>query len=324
MTLSFLSPYAAAAGLVGGLALLALRTARRRAARVEATLRLDPPPRSNFFLDLGLIVAVAALLALAAAQPVVSATAATEGREGAEMIVVVDITRSMLARRAPTEPTRLERAQLIGQELRAGIPDVRVGVASLTDRILPHLFPTLSANAFTATIDRAIGIERPPPDRSANRASAIGAIEDLGRVNFFERDSSRRLAVVITDGETIPVEFGRLTARLEEGNVSAFFVHVWREDERIFEPDGPNDIPPNSSYRPDPTAPRDLRRIAGAVSGAVFAEGEVPELIEAARAQLGTGPLVGQARELKSRELAPYLVVFSAFPLLLLLWRRNA
>ena len=320
MSLSFLSPYAAVAGLVGGLALLALRAARRRAARVESSLRLDPPPRSTVFLDLGLIVAIALLLALAAAQPVVSATASTKGRDGAEMIVVVDITRSMLARRAPTEPTRLERAQQVGKELRAGLPDVRVGVASLTDRILPHLFPTLSANAFTATIDRAIGIERPPPDRRANRATSIGAIEDLGRANFFEQGSTRRLAIVITDGETVPVEFGRLSSRLEEGQVRTLFVHVWREDEAIFENDGTR----NSLYKPDLTAPRDLRRIAGALDGAVFAEVEVPELIETAQAQLGTGPLVGQARELKSRELAPYLVAFSAFPLLLLLWRRNA
>lgn len=320
MSLSFLSPYAAVAGLVGGLALLALRAARRRAARVESSLRLDPPPRSTVFLDLGLIVAVALLLALAAAQPVVSATASTKGRDGAEVIVVVDITRSMLARRAPTEPTRLERAQQVGKELRAGLPDLRVGVASLTDRILPHLFPTLSANAFTATIDRAIGIERPPPDRRANRATSIGAIEDLGRANFFDQGSTRRLAIVITDGETIPVEFGRLSSRLEEGQVRTLFVHVWREDEAIFENDGTR----NSLYKPDLTAPRDLRRIAGALDGAVFAEAEVPELIETAQAQLGAGPLVGQARELKSRELAPYLVAFSAFPLLLLLWRRNA
>jgi hypothetical protein len=320
MSLSFLSPYAAVAGLVGGLALLALRATRRRSARVEAALRLDPPRRSTFLLDLGLIVAVAVLLALAAAQPVVSATASTEGREGAEVIVVVDITRSMLARRAPTEPTRLERAQLIGKELRAGVPDVRFGVASLTDRILPHLFPTLSANAFTATIDRAIGIERPPPDRRANRATSIGAIEDLGRANFFEQESTRRLAVVITDGETVPVEFGRLSSRLEEGQVKTLFVHVWREDEAIFEADGTQ----NSLYKPDVTAPRDLRRIAGALDSAVFAEAEVPELVAAVEGQLGTGPLVGQARELESRELAPYLVAFSAFPLLLLLWRRNA
>ena len=40
-------------------------------------------------------------LALAAAQPVVSRSEATHGRDGAEVLVVFDVTRSMLARRAP-------------------------------------------------------------------------------------------------------------------------------------------------------------------------------------------------------------------------------
>jgi len=320
VTFSFLSPYAAVAGLVGGLALVALRASRRRSARVEATLGLAPPRRSSLLLEGGLITSVAALLALTAAQPVISATASTKGREGAEVIVVFDTTRSMLAQRAPTEPTRLERAQRIAKELRAGVPDVRVGVSSLTDRVLPHLFPTLSANAFTATVDRAIGIERPPPDRRSRLATALGALEDLGQVNFFEPGSQRRLAVVLTDGETLPIEFGRLSSRLAEGRISTLFVHIWREDEAIFEADGSK----NSEYRPDATAPRDLRRIAGAVDGAVFAEAEVPELVAAVQGQVGAGNLVGQARELQSRELAPYLVAVSALPLLLLLWRRNA
>jgi hypothetical protein len=320
MSISFLSPFAAVAGLVGGVALLALRASRRRSARVEATLGLDPPPRSSLLLEGGLITAVAVLLALAAAQPVLSATASTKGREGTEVIVVLDITRSMLAQRAQTEPTRFQRAQQIAKELRAGVPDVRVGVASLTDRVLPHLFPTLSANAFTATVDRAVGIERPPPDRRSRRATALGALEDLGPANFFEAASDHRVAVVLTDGETLPIEFGRLSSRLTEGRISTMFVHVWREDEAIFQPDGSR----NTEYRIDPTAPRDLRRIAGAVDGAVFAEAEVPELIAAVQGQVGTGRLVGQARELQSRELAPYLVGLSVFPLLLLLWRRNA
>ena len=319
MSLSFLSPYAAVAGLVGGLALVALRASRRRSAPVEATLGLVPPRRTSLLLEGGLIASVASLLALAAAQPVVSATASTNGREGAEVIVVFDITRSMLARRAPTEPTRLERAQQIAAVLRAGVPDVRVGVSSVTDRVLPHLFPTLSGNAFTATVDRAIGIERPPPDRRSRRATALGTLEDLGQANFFETGSRHRLAVVLTDGETLPIELERLSLHLEEGRISTLFVLIWRKDEAIFETDGSR----NPDYRPDATAPGGLRRIAGAVDGAVFAEAEVPELVAAVTAQVGSGPLVGQARELQSRELAPYLVVVSALPLLLLLWRRN-
>lgn len=287
---------------------------------MERALGLSEPRRARFVLDGSLIAAVAVLLALAAAQPVVSAPASTKGREGAEVIVVVDITRSMLARRAPTEPTRLERAQLIAKTLRAGVPNVRFGVSSITDRILPHLFPTLSTNAFTATVDRAIGIERPPPDRRSRRATALGALEDLGPANFYEADSRHRLAVVLTDGETLPIEFGRLAERLDEGHVSPLFVHIWNEREAVFEEDGTR----NADYQPDPRAPRDLRRIAGAVDGVVFGETEIPELVAAVNAQAGPGELVGQSRELQSRQLTPYLVALSAFPLFLLLWRRNA
>jgi hypothetical protein len=200
------------------------------------------------------------------------------------------------------------------------VPDVRFGVSSITDRILPHLFPTLSTNAFTATVDRAIGIERPPPDRRSRRATALGALEDLGPANFFEGESRHRLAVVLTDGETLPIEFGRLAERLDEGGVSPLFVQIWSEREAIFEEDGTR----NADYQPDLRAPRDLRRIAGAVEGLVLSEAEVPELVAAVNAQAGSGELVGQSRELQSRQLTPYLIALSAIPLFFLLWRRNA
>lgn len=297
-----------------------MHTTRRRSARIEATLGLDAPRPSSFGLDAVLVLTVAGLLALAAAQPVVSATASTKGRSGAEVYVVVDITRSMLARRAPREPTRLERAKRIAALLRAGVPDVRMGVASLTDRVLPHLFPTLSTNAFTATVDRAIDIERPPPDRRSRRATALGALEDLGQASFYEPDTRHRLAVVLTDGESLPIEFDRLGTNLRVGRIRTLFVHLWRDDEAIFKANGQR----NPDYRPDPRAPRDLRRIAGAVDGVVFAEPEVQELVAAVAGQIGTGDMVVQSRQLVSGELAPLLVALSAFPLFLLLWRRNA
>ena len=69
------------------------------------------------------------------AQPVVSRSEATRGADGAEVLVVLDVTRSMLARRARSEPTRLERGA-VAKELRARDPGHGVGVASLTDRVL--------------------------------------------------------------------------------------------------------------------------------------------------------------------------------------------
>ncbi len=320
MSLSFLTPAAALVGLAVIPALLVRRGMRRRSAAAVVTLGLQARSRRHAAVDSGLLVAIAVVVAASAAQPVVSATAATSGRESSEAIVVVDVTRSMLARRSPTEPTRLDRARRLAKELRVAVPDVRFGLASLTDRVLPHLFPTLSENAFAAAIDRAVGIERPPPDRRARRATALAALGGLGRAAFFDESTTKRLAVVVTDGETIPADLGALRSRLEQGRVTTMFVHVWRHDEAIFDGRGAAD----SAYRPDPTAARGLARIAGATDARVFSELEGRELAAELRRRTRDDALVGQTRELHARELAPYLAAFAGLPLFLLLWRRNA
>ncbi len=320
MSVSFLTPWAAGVGLLGVLGVVALLGGRRRSASVAAALGLTPPGSRGAAIDVALIGLVAALVALAAAQPVVARPEVTRGREGSEVLVVMDVTRSMLAQRAPTEPTRLDRARAVAKRLRNAIPETRVGVASLSDRVLPHLFPTLGVNAFSAVIDRAIGIERPPPDRRARRATAFGALGDLGRVAFFRPGTRRRIAVVVSDGETIPVDLQTLSDRLRDGRVSVIFVQVWRRDEAVFDDNGNRD----TAYRPDPTSSRSLRLVAGAVGAPVVNEGDPDGLVEAVRSRLGTGTLVPQGRQLVSKELAAPAILAAFVPLGLLLYRRNA
>ena len=320
MSVSFLTPWAAVVGLVGVLGVLALLRGRRRSATVPDSLGLPPAGRRATVVDLLLVGLVAMLVAFAAAQPVVARSETTKGRDGTEVLVVFDVTRSMLARRAPSEPTRLDRARDVAKRLRNAIPETRVGVASLSDRVLPHLFPTLGANAFAAVVDRAIGIERPPPDRRARRATAFAALGDLGRVAFFRPDSQRRIAVVVSDGETIPVDLETLSGRLRDGHVSMIFVQVWRRDEAVFDSNGNRD----PLYRPDPTSSRSLRLVAGAVGAPVINEGDTRGLIEAVQARLGRGRLVPQGRQLVSKELAPQTLLAAFVPLVLLLYRRNA
>jgi hypothetical protein len=316
---SFLTPLGALVGAVGALAVLALLATLRRSRTVDAALGLVPPRGRGAAVDVALVAVISALVALACAQPVVSSSSRLEGRDGVEVYVVMDITRSMMARRAPSEPDRLQRARSFAKELRARIPDARVGVVSLTDRVLPHLFPTLSQNAFVSVIDRSIGIERPPPDRRSRRATSLTALGDLGRAAFFEPLTARRLVIVLTDGETLPVDFATLRTRLADARVATMFVHVWRRDERIVSADAGVD----PAYRPDPTALRSLRRVAGAVDGAVFVEGQDTEVAAAVRQFIGRGPLVEQGRELHPLELAPSVAAVVVLPLLLLLWRRS-
>ena len=319
MEVSFLTPLAAAVGLLVALAIWARVVARRRAAAAASALGLSPAGRRGLVVDLVLLSLVGLLVGLAAAQPVVSRSEATHGRDGAEVIVVFDVTRSMLARRAPSEPTRLDRSREVAKRLRASIPDTRVGVASLTDRVLPHLFPTLGSNSFVSVVNRAIGVERPPPDRRANKATAFSALGDIGRTAFFRRETARRVIVVVSDGETLPVDLEALRERLGEGRVSSVFVQVWRGDEAVFDENGERD----PAYRPDRTGGRTLRRVAGALEAPVLNEGDVEGLTAAVKERIGTGTLVPQGRQVVSHQLAPHALLAAFLPLAFILYRRN-
>ncbi|MGI8479479.1 MAG: hypothetical protein ACR2M2_06445 [Gaiellaceae bacterium] len=318
MGVTFLSPWAFA---VAGIALLCVAVrllSERRSRRLCGLLGLEPRAWWSVGADLAALVAIGVLLGLAAAQPVVSQVRATEGRTDAEAIVVFDVSRSMLARTGPTAATRLERARRIAKELRAELHDVPVGVSSLTDRLLPHLFPTMSTTAFTATVDRAIDIERPPPDRRAIRATAFGALADLGRQNFFGRRARTRVAVVLTDGESIPVNLGELRKPLLSGRVALHFVHLWSRDERVYDADERVE-----SYRPAPSSRSVLERVVREVGGSVHAESDAATAISAIDMRLGNGPRAERGRELQAVPLAPYAAVAAVLPLALVLLRRN-
>jgi hypothetical protein len=319
VNVSFLTPWAAAVALVAVVAAVLLLRTERRSRRLCAVLGLVPPPRRSAAVDAAGLVAVAGLLGLAAAQPVVSDVRTVAGRTDAEAIAVFDVSRSMLGRRDPSAPTRLQRARSLAKEIRAGLTEVPVGVSSLTDRLLPHLFPTLSANAFTSTVDRAVAIERPPPDRRTRyRATALGALGDLAAQNFFGRGTRARVAVVFTDGESIPYDLGALRARLLAGRVGIVVVHVTDSDDRVYTPDGSTE-----RYRPDPSSRAVVDRLAAEVGGAAFAENDTAAAVDAVRERLGDGPRAARGSDLRAVALAPYAVAAAAAPLLLVLFRRN-
>jgi hypothetical protein len=317
---SFLTPWAALVGLLGAVAVWALVAGERRSRAVCRALGLTPGPWLAAALPGLALVLAAALLALAAAQPVVATVRQGEARTDAEALVVVDISRSMLASRRPTELTRIERARSIAKEVRAALPGVPVGLASLTDRVLPHLFPTTNQDVFVAALDRSLGIERPPPDRSGRgRATSLRALGALGTANFFGAGARKRIAIVLTDGESLPVRVAPLEAALARGNVTLLLVHVWGVDERIFRADGT----PVPEYLADPDTPGFLASLANAIGARRFDEDEPGRAAAAARETLGAGPTGPSGRELQSLELSPYAVLVSFVPLLFLVWRRN-
>lgn len=320
MSLTVLTPLGALLALGVVVPLVAMLRARRKAGRVRDVLGVEQPRRRAVAVPLAALACGAALLGLAAAQPVFEWTRDRTVRTDAEAFVVVDVSRSMLARRDVDSTQRLERARAVATSVRGSLPDVPVGVATLTDRVLPHLFPTTDQEVFEATLRRSIGIEKPPPRSSfATGATSLNALATLRGLRFFTPSSTARLAIVLTDGESQPVSNARLGGLFRrDPAIEAVFVQLWDEEERVF-----TRGVPEPQYLPDPSARPVLDRLAASAGGAVFSESQVESVKRKARELLGSGPSVVRGEQAGQLALAPYLAAAALLPFGLLLWRRD-
>lgn len=319
-SLTFLTPLGALLSLGVLVPLAALLVVRRRARDVRVALGLPEPVKRGILVAFASLLAASVFLGLAATQPIVEQTRTSHVRTDAEAFVVIDTSRSMLAQRSVGSPMRITRAKVAASELRASLPGVPVGIASLTDRVLPHLFPSADEHVFEATLERAIGIERPPPGGSfRTTATKLDALAGVRSLRFFSPTAKHRLLVVLTDGETLPVNRARLGALLlRPPAIDTVFVQFWREDERVFtrrvaEP----------QYVPDPAARALLDGLAEGTNASVFSERGVDSATRKARALLGEGPTVVEGERHSPIALAPYLSMAAFLPLALLLWRRD-
>jgi hypothetical protein len=320
VSLSFVTPLGALIALVGLVPLAVLAVGDRRLEALCRRLGLRPPTRRpSVEVGVALIVLVA-VLALALAQPVVANHTTRKGRADAEAFFVFDVSRSMGARTADS-PTRFDQARRDAKELRARLGNLPVGIASLTDRVLPHLFPSVSVNAFNATLDESLAIDRPTMSLAYGDAvgTKLGALADLVTGNYFEPTSKKRVVIVFTDGETLKEHLSALPARFKDGNLRVFFFHYWSPDQRVYNAAG-QIIP---AYLPDPNTTPVLDGLAQSTSSKVFKPGQVDQAAAAVHSVVGKGPTTARGRELNSFLLAPYVLLFAVVPLGFLLFRRN-
>jgi hypothetical protein len=318
-SLVLLTPLGALA--VGGvlLVVLAFVAAARRVGAVRSALRLEAPRHRDRTL-LAALVAVVLLAALVAVQPAWEARSERQVRSNAQVDVVLDTSRSMLASASPGAPTRLARAKAAAVAIRTGLPDVPVGVGTLTDRVLPNLLPSASEESFDATVREAIGIEQPPPASVGLTATTLAALAQVPSSGTFSPGARQRALVVLTDGESRPFDPVAVAAALGRSPATALvLVQVWGAGESIFGGDGR----PESAYRPDPASRAMLASLAEASGGSVFTEGQTGRAVDAVRRALGTGPTAKAGLERRTHPLGRYVALVAFVPLALVLRRRN-
>ena len=260
------------------------------------------------------------LLALAAAQPVVASHEESNVRRDADVFIVIDTSRSMLAASDAGAPTRFERATAIAKRLRDATPTAAVGIASLTDRVLPHLFPTEDRADFDVTLRDAIAVQRPPPaENIGGSGTSLAAIGDLATARFFAQEARTRIAVVLTDGESQPFPVERTAAALKRARIRPVLIRLGNASERVFTPAGRAETyrPARGNgrrARPDGAAPPRVR-----VRGA---RGEGRDRRGRGRGRSGRAASRSRARA-RSASSRCRLRFVALLPVLFLLWRRN-
>jgi hypothetical protein len=299
------------------LPLLAFVKSERRSARVRSLLRLAPPSGSPR-LAAAAIVALAVLVGVAAAQPVIEQWDERPERVDAQVFFVLDTSRSMLASAGAGKPTRWDRATASARKLHEALGEVPVGIASMTDRVLPHVFPTSNPRSFESVLSYSIGIDRPASDQAGDaRATDLNATKAFTDGNYF-RGAQRRLLVVFTDGESKRIDTGELTGAFSGGLIDTILLRFWAEGERVYGPDGLEE-----AYVPDANSAAAAEGYAQAVKGETFDEREFAAAAESARSKLGSGTSVTYIKTADIQPLGPFVLLAGLLPLGFLLWRRN-
>ena len=263
-------------------------------------LRLPAPRHDPWALPL--LAAVPLLLALAAMQPAVTRNGSERTRHDAAVFVVFDVSRSMLAASSPSAPTRLARARVAAIALRGDVPEVPFGVATLTDRVVPLLFPTSDQAAFNTVARNAVRMNGPPPNELAPNATDFSALADLGTQSFFSPSVQHRVVVVLTDGESVPFDASSIATGLAGASSSSSASGTPTSACSTARSQSPSTVP-------DPASAELVEELASATGGAVFSPSQLGDAADAVRQAVGTGSTFNVGSDVRRTPLAPWIAL---------------
>jgi hypothetical protein len=290
-----------------------------RSRRLRRLFALATPRRRDLAVAAGALALLPCLVAVAAAQPVIVRQQSLTERVDAQAFFVFDTSLSMSARRARGAPDRLVRAVHEAEQVIPTLGDIPVGIATMTDRVLPNLMPTTNEGLVLRTLHQSVGIDRPPPSQLyPTRATSLQALFPLANGHLFARGVTHRILVVFTDGESNPLPIGVGYALAQQVKLPPLFVHVWSPTEHIYVR---GRVDPK--YVADRTSTRVLTDFAGLTHGHVFAETDMRQLGRAIRAQAGSTPARTEVLGYARIALAPWILLVGVIPLGFLVWRRN-
>ena len=319
MKLELLSPLGGLLVLGVVLPLAAFLFVERRVQALRVILGLERPGTRSRLPIVACLIAIPALLAVALMQPVLRFTGAHSVRTDAEAFYVFDVSRSMNAAPSAGGTRRIERAIDTAEQVHRRLASIPSGVATMTDRVLPSVFPTGNDEVFTASLEDGLTIGQPPPRGYDRVGTLFAAVDTLASGTFYSSTVEHRVAIVLTDGESRPFDVNDLRQTLAAGPpVDFVIVRIWSSRDRVWV--GDTSV---ADYSPDPTGEQRTEELARATGGEIFSPGDIDGIVDAVRSAVGSGPEVERGQLLRVVGLGQWLALAALLPLGYLLWRRN-
>lgn len=337
MTVEFTAPW----NLLCLLALVPLAgvclLVHRRGRAAAAALRLPTEGDRRAFSMPLLLCGAAALVALAAARPAIATPSDQPVRTDAEAYVVVDTSISMLARARRVDPTRIAVARRVALALANELPaNLRLGLAVMPQGILPVLAPTTDRGLLRLVLARTARVGRVPAKPqdelipatgaapSAERAHSpyvatnLTALKTLVAAPFFDRKTTKRFAVLVTDAESSSFRTASVVRELARAKVHLLVIKIGSAHDRLWRPIRGH-VVLDPGYAPAIGSYGAVARLARSFGSGVYGPGATASAAARARRLLGSGPQVVTRRLDRNIPLGPYLAllgfVVAAVPL---------
>jgi len=204
-----------------GGALWHLLTRRRRhglglvSPQMAAKLAPQPAPVRSAW-QLALFTAGILFALIAAARPQWGTREETVYQKGRDLVIVLDVSRSMLA--TDVHPSRLGRAKVDLLDLIQQLKGDRVGLVAFRGRPL-SLCPLTTDYGFLAAVLEGVGVDSAP----MGETNIGDAIEEALRA-FDPGESSHKAIILISDGEDLAGHAGTAAQKAKEQGVVIFTV----------------------------------------------------------------------------------------------------
>ena len=186
--------------------------------------------KSRMRLKALLYLSALTLLVFAAARPQLGSKLREVKAEGVEMMLVVDVSNSMLAE--DFEPNRLERTKYAINKLFEGLQQERVGLVTFAGEPkvqLPITSDYRMAQAFA---------KRLSPNLVAEQGTDVGKALELAMLSFSSQSERSRVIVLITDGENHEADAVAVARKAAEMGIRIYTIGIGTPEGAPIEIDG--------------------------------------------------------------------------------------